>query len=271
MAKVEKIGPAPRITVEHGGDGPLVMLLHGIGGRRQNFIGQRPALEGAFHVAAWDARGYGDSDDYDGKLDFSDFSRDLARVLDHFGVKKAHLVGHSMGGRISLDFYALFPERVATLTLCGVHASFGEFTEQERREFVDRRRKPLVEDGKTPADMAPALARHLLSPDVSDAVFDQVVASVSALHAESYVKTVEATTRYDRSGILGEIAVPAMVVVGEHDALTSVEMERDLAERIPGARLEIVSGCGHMANMERPDEFNRIITGFLAEHRDLAG
>lgn len=271
MSKVEKIGPAPQIAVEHDGDGVLVMLLHGIGGRRQNFTDQLPVLAGDYHAAAWDARGYGDSDDYEGPLDFSDFSRDLARVLDHFGAGKAHLIGQSMGGRISLDFYALFPERVATLTLCGVHASFGEFTEAERREFVDCRRKPLMEEGKTPAEMAPPLARHLLAPDVSDEVFDQVVASVSALHVESYVKTVEATTRYDRSGILGEIAVPSMVVVGEHDALTSVEMERDLADRIPGARFEIMPGCGHMANLERPDEFNRIIGEFIAEHRDLAG
>jgi 3-oxoadipate enol-lactonase len=57
-----------------------------------------------FHAVAWDARGYGDSDDYDGDLDFGDFATDLARLLDHFNVSRAHLVGLSMGGVIGLDF-----------------------------------------------------------------------------------------------------------------------------------------------------------------------
>jgi 3-oxoadipate enol-lactonase len=269
---LDRIGQSPSLAVEHGGpaggggDGKFVMFLHGIGGRRQNFTRQLPAFAENFHAAAWDARGYGDSDDYRGDLEFSDFSRDLIRVLDHFSVDKAHLVGQSMGGRISLDFYALFPDRVATLTLCGVHASFGDFTEAQRREFVDRRRKPLVEDGKTPADMAPELASHLMAPGGDPHVFDQIVASVSALHVDSYIKTIEATTHYDRSAILGRIKVPTLVVVGEHDALTSVEMKRDLASRIPGARFEIMAGCGHMANMEQPDEFNRLVGGFLDEN-----
>lgn len=271
MATIETIGPAPRIAVEHDGAGKLVMFLHGIGGRRHNFADQIPAFAAGYHAATWDARGYGDSDDYDGPLDFNDFSRDLARVLDHFGVQRAHLVGQSMGGRILLDFYALFPERFATLTLCGVHASFGEFTDEQRREFVDRRRKPLVDDGKTPADMAPALARHLMGPDSSDDVFRRIVASVSSLHVESYIKTVEATTGYDRSAILPQIAVPTLVVAGEHDALTSVAMEEELAGRIPGAHLEVVAGAGHMVNMEDPATFNRLVGDFIAEHRDRAG
>ncbi len=175
-----------------------------------------------------------------------------------------------MGGRICLDFYALFPDRVATLTLAGVHASFGEFTPAERQEFVDRRRKPLVEDGRTPADMAPALARHLVAPDCPNSVFERVVASISALHVDSYIKTIEATTHYDRSAILGEIAVPTLVVVGEHDALTPVARERELAERIPGARLEVMPGCGHMANLEDSEGFNRIVGDFLDTHRDRA-
>lgn len=270
MPTTDLIGPAPRIAVEHGGDGPLVILLHGIGGRRRNFADQIPVLAGEFHVAAWDARGYGGSDDYDGPLDFADFAADLVRVMDHFDSETAHLVGQSMGGRICLETYAHFPDRIATLTLAGVHASFGEFTAAQRREFVDRRRKPLVEDGKTPAEMAPALARSLVGADAPDSVFERVVASISALHVASYIKTIEATTRYDRSAILGEIAVPTLVIGGEHDSLTPPAMIRELASRIPGARLEILPGCGHMANMERPDAFNAVVLDFLRSHRERA-
>lgn len=82
---------APRIAIDVMGEGPLLVLLHGIGGNRSNWQFQLPAFAGDFTVAAWDARGYGLSDDYESDLDFSDFSRDLARLLDHFGAAKAHL------------------------------------------------------------------------------------------------------------------------------------------------------------------------------------
>ena len=118
--------------------------------------------------------------------------------------------------------------------------------------------------------MAPALARSLVGPDAAQSVFERVVASVSALHVASYIKTVEATTRFDRSAILGEIAVPTLVIGGEHDSLTPPAMKRELAGRIPGARLEILTGCGHMANMERPEAFNWVVLEFLRTHRERA-
>ena len=125
--KTIRIGPAPRVAVDHAGHGPFLMFLHGIGGNRDNWADQLPVFAEHFQVAAWDARGYGDSDDYDGPLSFADVSRDLIRVLDHFKVTRAHLVGLSMGGRIAQEFTALFPARVATLTLADTHASFKDF------------------------------------------------------------------------------------------------------------------------------------------------
>ena len=105
-------------------------------------------------MVAWDARGWGESDDYDGPLRFRDFAADLLRLLDHFGAGRAHLVGLSMGSRICLDFWKRHPERVATLTLAaasaGMHAEEGV---ERRQQFLDERKRPLVEGGTT-ADMA---------------------------------------------------------------------------------------------------------------------
>src|SRR5438876_8255925 len=111
--KTEYVAGPPRIAFDHAGVGPLVVLMHGIGGNRSNWHDQLPELARSFHAVAWDARGYGDSDDYDGDLDFGDFARDLARLLDHFGAARAHLVGLSMGGVIALDFVTRWPARVA--------------------------------------------------------------------------------------------------------------------------------------------------------------
>src|SRR5580658_7217231 len=92
------IGPAPRLAVDHQGQGELVLFMHGIGGNRTNWHDQLPACAARFHAVAWDARGYGLSDDYPGPLSYDDFCHDILRVLDHFGARKAHLVGLSMGG-----------------------------------------------------------------------------------------------------------------------------------------------------------------------------
>ena len=94
-----------------------MLFLHGIGGNRHNWDRQVAAFSTRYRAAAWDARGYGDSDDYAGPLDFADFWRDLERVLDQLSEKRAHLVGLSMGGRIARDFALQRPHRVASLTL----------------------------------------------------------------------------------------------------------------------------------------------------------
>ena len=185
----------PEIAFDVLGDGPTVVFLHGIGGNRTNWHEQLNAVALAgFRGVAWDARGYGGSSDYDGPLDFSDFSADLARLLDYLDVERAHLCGLSMGGRILFDFFPKHRARVATLILCDTFAAFdASFTPEKREEFVRLRKQPLL-DGKTPREMAPTVAKTLLGPNHSPAHFERLVESMAALHKSSYIKTIEATT-----------------------------------------------------------------------------
>lgn len=270
MTETIFVGPKPRIAVDHAGRGPFVVFLHGIGGNRDNWRDQLPVFGKHFHVAAWDARGYGDSDDYDGPLSFADVSRDLIRVFEHFKVTRAHIVGLSMGGRIAQEFAALFPERVATLTLADTHASFKDFPPETQHSFVAMRLKPLVEEGLSPADIAPRVARSLMGPNASAAVLERLVASVARLHKESYIKTVKSTVDFDRRDDLERIRAPTLVLNGEHDKLTPPAMARDIAAQIPGARVEIIADAGHLINIEQPETFNRLVLDFLLAHRNLA-
>jgi 3-oxoadipate enol-lactonase len=259
---------APRIAVDHAGAGPLMMMMHGIGGNRTNWHDQLPDFAAHFHAVSWDARGYGASDDYEGPLDFGDFARDLARVLDHFRASRAHLVGLSMGGTIAIDFYSRYPERVATLTICD-SLGFNHFTPEQRREFVRLRQEPLLA-GKEPKDIAPVVAETLIGKSARPGSFERLVASMSALHKQSYLKTIAGAGNYPRSFELEKIAVPTHIVVGDEDRLTPPEMSRQMAERIPGARLTVIEGAGHLSNIEQPEKFNRAVLAFLIEHRDLA-
>jgi 3-oxoadipate enol-lactonase len=260
----------PGLCIDESGAGELVLFMHGIGGNRTNWTEQVLALGDRFLAVAWDARGYNGSEDYEGELDFSDFARDILRVLKFYGRDKLHLVGLSMGGRIAQDFNALYPQHVATLTVVASFTGFQRFTEAERDKFLSLRLKPLVEDGKAPRDIAPAVARSLCGPFASEAQYQRLVHSMAALHKDSYVKTIRASTTFDRSAELAGIKAPTLLIFGEQDKLTTAAMGREMHAKIAGSELVIVRKAGHLVNLEQPVAFERALLGFLDRHQGRA-
>lgn len=257
------VGPRPRIAVAVAGSGPLVMFLHGIGGNRRSWALQLSEFSRRYRAAAWDARGYGDSDDYDGPLDFADFARDLGRVLDHLGERRAHVVGLSMGGRIARDFALRHSDRVATLTLANTSPGFDALSEEEVQAFLAARRAPL-EAGKTPRDIAPDLARRLLGSRPRPGALEALVASLAALRKDSYLKALEASVRQDRAAPLERLGMPTLVVTSDEDRLYPPALAREMARRIRGAELVEIARAGHVSNIEQPEAFNRAVLDFLA-------
>jgi 3-oxoadipate enol-lactonase len=256
---------SPRLAYQHAGNGETVVFMHGIGGNARNWLRQVEAFSGQFRAVAWDARGYGDSDDYEGTLDFGDFRTDLLRLLDHLEVTQAHLCGLSMGGRIALDFYDHFPARVASLTIVDSFPGFdASFSTEAREKFVRERRQPLV-DGKEPADIAPGLARMLVSPQATEATVQELIDSISMLHKVSYIKTVEAMTMYQPVTDVSTIQVPVQLIVGADDKLTPPAISEQMAREIPNARLLIIERAGHLTNIEQPEAFNDCLRSFLRE------
>lgn len=255
---------APQLAYDVAGSGASLICLHGIGGNRRNWTAQLHALSDICRVIAWDARGYGDSDDYSGPLAFTDFAADLLRLLDHLDIERAHLCGLSMGGRIVLDFYERHADRVRSLILVDTFPGFeASFSQQGRERFVRERRQPLLE-GKEPADIAPAIARTLVSPSAAPAVVQQLIDSIAMLHKESYLKTIEALTMYVPVTDVGIIKVPVQIIVGADDKLTPPAISRKMAAGITGARLLEIPNTGHLSNIEAPEVFNACLREFLA-------
>lgn len=254
---------APRLAYDVAGRGPTLVCLHGIGGNRGNWSRQLRALADLRRTVAWDARGYGGSEDYDGPLAFPDFSADLLRLLDHLEVEQADLCGLSMGGRIVLDFYERHAERVRSLILADTFPGFeASFTQQGRERFVRERRQPLLE-GKQPADIAPTLARSLVSPSAAPAVVKELEDSIASLRRESYLKTIEAMTMYLPVTDLATVTVPVQIIVGADDQLTPPAVSRKMATAIRGARLLELPNTGHLSNIEAPQAFNTCVREFL--------
>lgn len=264
MRRTDVVPGAPRIAYDIAGSGELVVFLHGIGGNRSNWTAQIERLADEFQAVAWDARGYGASDDYEGPLDFRDFSRDLLRLLDHLGAARAHIVGLSMGGQIALDFYDLYPRRVASLVLCDTFPGFDtSFTPAQRDEFIRSRTEPLLR-GMEPRDIALSIAATLVSPTTApERVAELAETSMGRLRKGSYIKTVTAMTQYPPFAALARIDVPTLVLVGEHDQLTPPAISQGMAAAIPGAQLCVLAEAGHVPNFERPEAFNDALLAFL--------
>ena len=268
--RLVRVGPAPVLAVNVAGEGPLVVFLHGIGGNRSNWEHQLGPVGAEFTAAAWDARGYGDSEDYPGPLEFADFTSDLVRVMDELDVGRAHLVGVSMGGRIALDFCARLPDRVATLVLADTSVGDAKVASpQEVEAFLAIRKRPLLE-GKTPRDIAPDVLASLIGPGTGPDARGRMLESLAQLHRDSYLKTLDTVTRYTWFPPFERIGVPTLVMVGEHDRIATPEYARTVAERIPGAQLEIIAGGSHISNMDRPEEFTRALLEFLRPHASKA-
>lgn len=262
------ISGAPRLAADVAGQGPLILFLHGIGGNRTNWRAQLPAFSDAYTAVALDTRGYGGSDDWDGPLVYEVLGHDIARVLDDFGQREAHLVGLSMGGRIAMQFAKLYPDRVSSLTLVDTHLSFASLPPEQRRQFVESRSRPLRE-GKTLADIAPAVARNLVGPHATQAMVQQLIESMQALHVDSYLKFLHATVEQDSIGDLDFIRAPTHFVVGEYDTLTPPALTRTMAGQITAAPVEVtvIGNAGHLSNIENPQAFNEAVRRFI----DAAG
>jgi 3-oxoadipate enol-lactonase len=247
------VGPAPRLAISVAGEGSLLLFLHGIRGTRHNWARQVEFFSPRFKAAAWDARGYGDSDDYEGALQFeAHFIADLLRVLDHFGAEKVHLAGLSMGGRIARNFALRHPERLHSLVLAGTSPGFNALSGDELKRFVDERRKATPEG-----------ARRLLGSRAVPAAYDTLWKSMQAVHPASFEKTLEASVAQDHAAPIERIRVPTLVMVGDEDRVYPPHLAQEIARRIPGAELVTLKGVGHLSNLEQPEEFNQAVMDFL--------
>lgn len=258
----DRIPGPPALAADRAGAGDLLVFLHGVGGNRRNWTGQLRHFAPHFCAVAWDARGYGDSEDDDGPLSFDHFTADLLRLLDYYGAARAHLVGLSMGGNIATAFALRHPGRVQSLVLSDTDRGMVHIPEREREDFVRRRRDPL-RAGQTFAAMAPGVVGSLLGPNASDAARQALLDSMLRLRKDAYIKAVEATVDFDATGTIGNIACPTLVVVGEYDRLTPIAEAEAISAAIKGARLAVIADAGHISNLEQPDLFNEIVGDFL--------
>lgn len=252
-----------------GSGGPLVLMLHGIGSNSRSFRRQVEALTDAYTVVAWDAPGYGRSEDPPAAFSMADLADDAASLLDHLGAGRAHVLGSSLGGVVAQLLYHRHPHRVASLILADTNPGSGSLPEPERSVRVQRRLAAL--ETKTPRQIAEARAPSLVSADAPAELLAEMVDIMAEIRPFGYRAAAIAMGTTDLTHLLPEIRVPTLVLVGERDEVTPHETAELLAREIPDVRLMVVPGAGHASHQENPQAFNAAVRQFLDEQAHPGG
>jgi pimeloyl-ACP methyl ester carboxylesterase len=243
------------------GAGLPVLYVHGFPHDRTLWASQLGALAVPTRAIACDLRGFGESTGHATAID--DYAGDVAALLRALDIKKAVVVGLSMGGYVALALWRRDPALIRALVLCDTRAGADDEAGRARRtaqiEYATANGAGALADqvapgmlGKTTRGDRPEIV-HRVHTMLSLA---PVQASVGALTAMR--------DRPDSTATLATITVPTMIVVGDEDVLTPVSESRAMHAAIAASRLEIIGGAGHLSNMERPAAFNHLLSEFCA-------
>lgn len=241
------------------GKGPALVLINGLGFGRWGWFKQVPALSRHFRTITFDVRGARDLEDGVGTL-----ADDVIDLLDHLGVRKAHVLGASLGGFVAQELALRRPDLVEGLVLiCTSYGGRGPET-MSPRALAD-----MVGWGSFSAEGA---ARKGLETATSEKYrveheeeFERIVRwrLADSPSLASYYGEAMAGSRFDVSGDVGHITSPTLVIHGSEDRYVPVANAAALAEAIPGAKLRVLGDAGHLVFIERAADVNREVVSFL--------
>jgi pimeloyl-ACP methyl ester carboxylesterase len=262
---------------EDGGDGPVVVLIHGHSADLRMWNHQMGDLvKAGFRVVRYDVRGHGRSQVLPQGYTWDNYSVDLAELLHHLnvelpaadplGMAAVHLVGSSMGGAIALKFAADYASRVLSLTL--VDSALPGFTYSPEFSAELEALVAAVQSDGAPRAFDRLWLNHRFFDGVRrhPARFAELREIVLAYQAPEYRADYGGEPGYEQPDLTSQLHtmhVPALVMIGEHDIEDFHLIAEVLAGTMPNARKVVLEGCWHLPNIEKPEVFNPLLIDFL--------
>ena len=240
-----------------GGDRTPILFLHGVGSDKHVWEPQLGHFGLERRSLALSYPGYGSST-LVGDATRDDYAAAVIATMDSLAIDQAHVCGLSLGGVVAIAMHAAAPGRCASLIIADSFA-----VHPDGQQIYDRAEQASRTIGMRA--LAEARAGMLLGSAARPAVHRTVTETMSAIDPAAYVIGARAVWLADQRDRAREIAVPTLVLVGDEDIITPPALSEELAALIPGSKLEIIAGAGHLANIEQPVAFNAAIGGFLAE------
>jgi pimeloyl-ACP methyl ester carboxylesterase len=252
------------VSIEYDdiGNGVPLLLIHGFPLDRTLWRTQIAGLSQIYRVIAPDLRGFGQSSETDGEVVTMDqYATDLKALLDSLNVKQAVIGGISMGGYITLSFYAQYADRVKGLILANTRAvPDSEEGKQLRLTNVQKVGESGI--GFLVDNMAPKMLGNAAKPEIEIAVRSMMLRQrptgvMSALRGMAL--------RPDRTALLRFATVPVLVVSGSQDVLIPPADSETMHALIPDSRLVIIPDAGHLSNLDKADAFNHVVREFYKQ------
>lgn len=261
------------------GEGPPLVLIHGVGMNQAVWAPQVEALRRDLRVVTYDMLGHGGSSLPGVDPTLEDYAEQLAALLDGLQIDAAHVVGHSMGALVALEFALRYPARA--LSVVTLNAVYDRTPGQ--REAVMRRAAAL--QGANRDGMSADAARDDPSIDATMArwfddpvpahlvpVADLVRSLLRSVNPLGYARTYQLFASSDAShvGRLPQLSMPALFMTGECDPNSSPAMSHAMAAAAPCARAEIIASERHMMNVTAPERVNRSLMQFIRQAGNAA-
>lgn len=265
-----------RLFYEVSGEGTPVLFIHGNFGDRRHWDDQFPVFAEKHRTIRYDVRGFGKSTvPVEGRA--YSHHEDAAALMRYLEIEKAHVIGLSMGAGIAADFVLDHPEMSRSLVSIGPWVTGYNSPAFEKVFEGFKAVASTLQSGGTAAAIEEFLA-GMLGPNLRDSSVVTRLRELGAdysfwhlCHPDPGEKQVSSETVQIGMPAAERIAgmrVPALVVTAEHDIPACVEIAELMEHRISGSRKIVMPDTGHVINMERPQEFNRIVLDFLAEVDD---
>lgn len=258
------------LLVAEEGQGTPVLVLHGFTGSSASMSSVARALRDRHRVVRVDLVGHGRSD---APQDVAAYRIErcvaqLGRVLDALSIPRAHVLGYSMGGRVALALAALLPARVTSVLAIGARAGFEDPAERAARARDDEALAARIERDGVPAFVDHWMALPLFATQQRLGAAARAAARAERLANRAHalaasLRAMGAGAQPPLHALLAQRRLPVLLVAGAEDARFAA-IARDLAARLPDARVALVPAAGHAAHLENPDAFAQIARSFFA-------
>lgn len=231
------------IAYERRGKGTPLMLVHGFPLDSSSWNEVIPLLEDKFDLILPDLRGLGQSTTIESQYTMSDMADDLAGLLDHLGIKKTAIAGHSMGGYVALAFAKKYPDWVSGLGLVSSQAA-GDPPERKEGRYktaadVTEKGVGVVVEAMTPKLSADARVQAFVRGVIEKQSKEGVIGALKAM-----------AEREDLASILSTFNFPVVLIHGDTDALIPIDRAKEIKAAVPSAKFVELKSAGHMPMME---------------------